>query len=497
MRKFLPLIAFFAFGLAWLPVQGQRYLTEVFTNVDVTPNVEYGQNLTVITGMPGLDTLYFDLYAPAGDTASERPVVLISHTGSFLPTPLNGQATGERVDSNVVELCKLFARRGFVAAAYTYRQGWNPASSVQEVRTGTLLNAAYRGIQDTRNLVRFFKDHVAQGNANRIDSSNIIVGGIGTGGYLSLGAASLDKYAEINLAKFIDPVSGNSYVDTSLSGNLWGTNQRPLNLPNFPTYSSSFDFCFNLGGALGDSTWLEAGDVPTVSFHVPSDPFAPYDFGAVIVPTTGDFVVNVSGSKGVQRRANGFGNNNAFILGGGLTDSYSTAANVNNGGLDGLMPFLRPTPESGPWEWWDSTFWAGVPHPTGGTFTSVGLMSNPDMSKTKAVTYLDSVINYVAPRIVCALGLAACPSVGVEDKLSSGAVKVFPNPSSDYFMIRSEIAGNRIERIELTDLQGRLIREEAVNGFDHRVERNGLTSGIYFVRVFTDEGWISKKLLIE
>ena len=31
---------------------------------------------------------------PAGDTATDRPVVIILHTGSFLPAIANGQATG-------------------------------------------------------------------------------------------------------------------------------------------------------------------------------------------------------------------------------------------------------------------------------------------------------------------------------------------------------------------------------------------------------------------
>ena len=47
----------------------------------------------------------------------------------------------------------------------------------------------------------------------------------------------------------------------------------------------------NMGGALGDSTWLDAGQAPIVSFHVPTDPFAPYECGIVNVPIEFKFSV--------------------------------------------------------------------------------------------------------------------------------------------------------------------------------------------------------------
>ena len=70
---------------------------------------------------------------------------------------------------------------------------------------------------------------------------------------------------------------------------------------------------FNLGGALADISWLEAGDVPIVSFHCYKDEYAPIDTGDVIVPTTGDFVVEVMGSRTVAHYSNAYGNNDVFV----------------------------------------------------------------------------------------------------------------------------------------------------------------------------------------
>ena len=53
----------------------------------------------------------------------------------------------------------------------TYRQGWNPSSTDQNVRTSTLIQAAYRSIQDARSLIRFMRQDEANGDTYGIDGS--------------------------------------------------------------------------------------------------------------------------------------------------------------------------------------------------------------------------------------------------------------------------------------------------------------------------------------
>src|SRR6185436_8334048 len=116
-----------------------RYLDEIFTDVTVTTNVIYGQNYGFITGAPVLQPLVMDVYEPTGDTFPNRAVVIYLHTGSFLPILFNGTTTGDMHDSATVEMCKQFARRGYVAISMDYRVGWNPQSADINVRKGTLL----------------------------------------------------------------------------------------------------------------------------------------------------------------------------------------------------------------------------------------------------------------------------------------------------------------------------------------------------------------------
>src|SRR6185369_4686460 len=98
-----------------------------------------------------------------------------------------------------------------------------------------------------------------------------------------------------------------------------------------------------------------------LAFHVPGDPFAPYAEGTVIVPTTGDPVVDVSGSHTVIRKATELGNNAPFNTF-NFNDPFTAQADLINNGYDGLYPFytsLSPV-QAGPWEWFDSTTTVGI-----------------------------------------------------------------------------------------------------------------------------------------
>ena len=192
---------------------------------------------------------------------------------------------------------------------------------------------------------------------------------------------------------------------------------------------------FNLGGALADISWLEAGDVPIVSFHCYKDEYAPIDTGDVIVPTTGDFVVEVMGSRTIAHYSNAYGNNDVFVQA-GFTDDFTNAANVNNSGYEGLYVFKTPAPSTtpnafdelqeewgAPWDWWDNTTYGiqaeavnGVPGMTSPAFFEANaLLGNPDMSALKGNLYLDTIQAYLNPRIFEVLGFNISSVTGCID----------------------------------------------------------------------------------
>lgn len=503
----------------------QRYVDKIFSSVNRADTVPYGQNTTIITGAPMTQPLIMDVYTPDGDTATNRALVLVAHTGNFLPAIVNGSPNGTIKDSTIVEICLELAKRGYVAASFDYRGGWDPLNSNQGIQTRTLLQAAYRGVQDGRTCVRYFRRSVDEAinplglNPYGIDPNKIAMIGVGTGGYVSLGSAYLSDYdSEIKLFKFSDPITGAPYVDTTVHGNIYGTNTATLNMPNHVGYSSDISVVVNIGGACGDSVWVDANEPPSINFHTPQDPNAPYDIGVVIVPTTGNTVIPFAAGGAAVARINNRNGNNDVFKNAGLNDAYTQAANRTNNGWEGLMPFDRPftsgiydcnfggvmlplAREGSPWDWWnEANFIAtwdaatgGMPQP-GAVVNCDQRASNPDMSATKGRTYVDSIMNYMAPRFVIAMSLNP---VSIDQLEAEAGLNMYPNPANNTLFVSAE-ANSPMQSIQVLDAMGRVVRNiTGINASNYRMERETLPSGIYFVKVNFDAGSLSRRVIFE
>ncbi len=74
-------------------------------------------------------------------------------------------------------------------------------------------------------------------------------------------------------------------------------------------------------------------------------------------------------------------------------------------------------------------------------------------------------------------------------------IEVFPNPSSDYTLIRlTELRG---ERLELFDLAGRRILETPVRTNTVQINTSTLEAGVYWLNITTDEGRVRRKLVVQ
>lgn len=510
MKRLFTLIALVAFSASALMAQ-QRYIDEVFTDVSVTTDVIYGVNATVLAlplvGEAIPTPLLMDFYEPVGDTETERPLVIYFHTGNFLPYPDNGGTGGRKDDSTAVAIATRLAKMGYVVASATYRKGWNPIASTQEERVFTLINAAYRGVQDCRTAVKFFKKDVAEnGNQYGIDPSKIVIWGQGTGGYVSLNAASLDQYIEIPLTpggKFIAQIGGNPVpmVIEGINGdiNCDSVGIVPPNFPGLPAgdtlnypnhvgYSGDFALAVNMGGACGDTSWVDQGQVPIISYQVPTDPFAPYKTGLVIVPGFNLPVVEVFGAYVVQELQNRY-NNNAAFAGKTYSGDFSATANSRNDGYDGLFPLLGTSGpnDSSPWDFWDPA--TNVNHQN-------GLLTNPDMSKAKAMGYIDTILAYYAPRACEVLNLN-CGFTSVEELDPATMLTVAPNPASASMYVTAR-EGALIRSIYVYDVAGRMVKAH-VNIDDNyfQMPRNNLAAGQYIMQVHFDEGVASQSILFQ
>ena len=422
--------------------EGVRYIDEVFECVDVTSNVVYADNITVLPALQGLPPMPssmagmpqgMDIYEPSGDTETDRPLLIYVHTGNFLPPFLNGSAQGTKTDLHAIDICTRFARMGYVVASIDYRLGWNPIAATQEERTIQLIGAAYRGVQDCRTAVRYFRMNAAEmGNEYGIDPGKIGYFGDGTGGYATLAASTISDYNDIivddmgaPITKFwYDPGDG-SYIpmvieaihgDPEAKYDGYAPDGTQLCIGHYPDYSSDVQFNVNLGGALGDHNWLDHGDVPMVTFQCPHDPFAPYTTGVLIVPTTNELVVEVTGGYDIHAEINSYDapNNNDVFQSANLDDELSQAA-IANGGFDGLFPILNsyvdgvPTEpfDSSPWQWWDQDIAQAYDAANGTNVWATQMTLNPTMSEEESNYWLDIIQAYTAPRLALGLGVAS------------------------------------------------------------------------------------------
>ena len=257
---------------AWSQCDGVRYRYRIFEEVSVSYEVIYGSNV----GSSGSDeVLDMDIYMPAGDEVSNRPVVILAHGGFFL--------AGSNAGSDVVPLCEDLARMGYVAASISYRLG---IDNVFDLET-SLQESVLRGVHDAKAAVRYFrKTHAEQGNVWGIDPDRIVLGGSSAGAFIALHAAYIDELSEV--PDIID------LTQPGLGGGLEGMSGNE-------GYPSDVLSIVNISGAIGEADWIDAGDVPVVSTHGTADGTVP--FGTSNISLFGINVIEVDGSWPVHIRA--------------------------------------------------------------------------------------------------------------------------------------------------------------------------------------------------
>lgn len=538
MRTIPTLLVALATGT--LATAQQRYLEPVFDDVTVSDSVMYQMNISVQPAvesggnMPPAPTPDFmQVYAPAGDTATDRPVVILHSTGSYFRPFVGGGIYGNINDSILVATATNLAKHGFVAIPATYRKGWNPISDSTDLRTGSLLIASYRGIQDVRSLVRYLRGTVADDdNPYGIDPDRIAMMGYGTGGYNAYNNNFLDEAEEVNaLPKFID-TQGNPFLIPQAYGDPDGLMAAQLNSPQNPGFDSRVQFTVGIGGAMGDTSWIDGNEdeSPTIGLHSIRDQNAPFGVGDVFVPV-GDrrlFVINVAGPRATIATANRLGVNdeleavNAVLreVGDFLTlrsqaledeafttrDQFSTTLSVEN-----LYPFVTEgdLPLANQYNYIDSAtlsvFVQGFNQATGDTTTTATYLSrerrsNPNVTNPQAaLQVLDTILAYTLPRAYVALELGTAEDirtfVSVDDvQPAEVGFSLFPNPLFDRAQIRVN-PDIELQLLAIYDNAGRRVAATRLSGSEYTIDRGNLPAGHYTLFVQTSEGALATQLI--
>jgi hypothetical protein len=199
-------------------------------------------------------------------------------------------------------------------------------------------------------------------------------------------------------------------------------------------------------------------------------------------------------------RENKLGNNVKYK--GKVHDVYTTQANKLNDGYDGLFPIAGIANGSGPWEWWADTNYLRAYLTGSGLFTQAeitevnqnGYKANPFVSKARALRYIDSMVGYFAPRIAVTMGLQSAVNVNTQKLLA--AVSLSPNPARDQITIENFALSSKLENIEITDLNGRVLKTVQTENQRTTINLN-LPSGIYFARLQFDNTSAVKKFVVQ
>lgn len=407
MKKIITFISITFLFLSQLSAQvyidttGGRYWNEIFPTVNKTADVNYGSNTTV-SGTT--QALLMDIYEPAGDTVAMRPCLVFAHGGSFIG--------GAKTDQDVVSLCNHFTKMGYVCASIEYRIGMGfPIDSIHAAK------AVLRAVQDMKAAVRYFRKDAATADLYHIHPAYVFAGGSSAGAFMALHLAYMDS-ADVP-----------AYVGLSAMGGIEGMSGNP-------GYPSDVKAVINLCGALGDSSWINAGDIPFVSMHGTADQTVPY--GSAIIYVVGFPILEVDGSSSLKIRADNVGVNNPFYT------------------------------------------WPGAPHvPYAGTSAS-------------ALAYMDTTLNFVKAFLRPFFGIPLAVNENTEENLFN----IYPVPS--YGVINFSFRKNAFvpAHIIIADATGKTVDDFLISSPVYSYNNPALKPGVYMVKVTSGKKEVVQKLVI-
>ena len=87
---------------------------------------------------------------------------------------------------------------------------------------------------------------------------------------------------------------------------------------------------------------------------------------------------------------------------------------------------------------------------------------------------------------------------GTTEILNENDLRVYPNPSSDYFLV-DIYGGGFIEKLEVFDINGKSILTKHFENKEclgTQIDMSNTQTGIYFLKVSSSKGTITKKLIV-
>ncbi|MGE0560728.1 MAG: T9SS type A sorting domain-containing protein [Flavobacteriales bacterium] len=284
-----------------------RYQADIFANADVS-TVQYGSNQDLNSTTINLT---MDIYQPQGDTATNRPLIIFAHGGSF--------SAGTKNDADIVFFCTEMAKKGYVCASINYRLAPSAFSLIAEETT---VKVVLMAIQDGKAAVRYFRQDAATSNTYKINPDQIFMGGTSAGGILGINLAYLDS---------TDTMSANWQNWSTQIGGLEGNSGNP-------GYCSYVNGTFGFAGGVADLNWINNNDVPWYGCHAETDNTVKIGYGQ---PLNGFTPVFLYGSDSINGRLNSLGIHASYDrYTGGNHPPFNGNSTIMANNKDSLATFL-------------------------------------------------------------------------------------------------------------------------------------------------------------
>jgi hypothetical protein len=92
-------------------------------------------------------------------------------------------------------------------------------------------------------------------------------------------------------------------------------------------------------------------------------------------------------------------------------------------------------------------------------------------------------------------------TVGAPDKKTFGNLEIFPNPTNDFLNIRFSINESQSVKLDLVSMKGEMIYSQSLGNFkgdfERQIDLSSLTRGIYFLRITSDQGTTTTKVVVQ
>ncbi len=460
----------------------QQWVDEKY-KYDSIINVNYG---TALSFSGTMDNLALDLYIPQCDDSahiSKRPLMIWIHGGAMI--------SGDKNDMS--DLCRSFAKAGYVTASVNYRLGiicdsaaWScnfpNYSCLFASDTAEWYRAAYRAMQDVKGAIRYL---VNRSDIFRIDKHNIFVSGESAGAITALCVGLMDNETEkwpqtLALNSVPKPNSNtlacvhnlfrsfsNDLIQRPDLGNIEGNIEISNNDYTIKGIGNIF------GGIFTNLLRIQNTNKPKpaiFSFHQPCDLLVSIDSKKIFWGLTWCFTNGYNCSGLI---------NTPIMHGSRAINNWNVSNNygyvINNQFTETDFPFNYILGKAN-----------CIEQMLGGSCHSYDNRAQ----RIKQLAQFFAPIVSTSP--ICDTVKITNNPNGINDAFQDNTIIVYPNPSNDKIFFIENI-NSSLQDWKVKNILG----ETVCVGKDNRVDLTKNSQGVYILNIKSDKGSVTRMLLIQ